>query len=172
MLHGAVSALPYAAKILLIQQGYIQALEKLNVATGNTKFPDFALVKHDSYVDILEIKRPDTNLMKLDAGRRNYYWDPEISKAIVQLENYLESVSRSGSELRSYIKDTYEIDLKVLRPRGIILAGKTSHFMDTQKMKDDFRLLTQSLKNIQIVSYDELHTRLENYIAVLERFSE
>ena len=30
--------------ILLIQQGYIKALDKMNIAIGNTKFPDFALI--------------------------------------------------------------------------------------------------------------------------------
>ena len=41
----------------------------------------------------------------------------------------------------------------------------------TQKQKDDFRLLSQSIKNIMFVTYDELLSRLSNYIGVLEKHS-
>lgn len=159
------------SKILIIQQGYIKAIEKMNVAIGNTKFPDFSLVTHDNYLDILEIKKPTTEILKLDASRGNYFFDAEISKAVVQVENYISNVTKLGDAVRSYILDTHKIDLKVVRPRGIILAGNASQFAD-QKQKDDFRLLSQGLKNLTIVTYDELLTRLKNYIEVLEEFTE
>lgn len=108
--------------ILIIQQGYIARIDKMNVAIGNTKFPDFCLVTHDNYLDILEIKKPSTPLLKHDASRDNYYWDSEVSKAIVQVENYLENVANSADRVRSYIRDNLKIDLKVVRPRGIVLA--------------------------------------------------
>lgn len=159
------------SKILIIQQGYIKAIEKMNIAIGNTKFPDFSLVTHDNYLDILEIKKPTTEILKLDASRGNYFFDAEISKAVVQVENYISNVTKFGDAVRSYILESHKIDLKVVRPRGIILAGNASQFTD-QKQKDDFRLLSQGLKNLTIVTYDELLTRLKNYIEVLEEFTE
>ncbi len=156
--------------ILIIQQGYIQAIEKMNISVGNTKFPDYSLVTFDGFLDILEIKKPNTVLIKEDASRHNYYWDTEISKAIIQVENYIENVSKNAESVRGYLKDKYKIDLKVVRPRGIILAGESQGFND-QKQKDDFRLLTLASRNIIFLTYDELVTRLENYIQVLEKFS-
>ncbi|MDB4992127.1 MAG: hypothetical protein JWL75_372 [Parcubacteria group bacterium] len=156
--------------ILIIQQGYISAIEKMNVAIGGTKYPDFMLVTHDNYLDILEIKKPNTQLLKYDAGRKNYYWDPEIAKAIIQVENYIEFVQHQADVVRNYIRDTYGIELKVVRPRGIILAGDTRKF-SPGKERDDFRLLCQSTKNIVFVTYDELLSRLQNYIKVLEDHS-
>ncbi len=157
--------------ILIIQQGYIRAIEKINISVGNTKFPDFSLVTHDGYLDILEIKKPATNLLKPDESRGNFFWDSEMSKALIQVENYIEGISRHADAVRSYIFDNYDhLDLKVLRPRGIILAGTASQFRN-QKEKDDFRLLCQSAKNITIVTYDELLARLQNYIGVLEKHS-
>lgn len=156
--------------ILIIQQGYISAVEKMNVAVGDTKYPDFMLVTHDNYLDILEIKKPNTDLLKHDSGRNIYYWDKEIAKAVVQTENYIEYVQHQADAVRSYIKDTYSIDLKVIRPRGIILAGDTRKF-STQKERDDFRLLCQSTKNIVFVTYDELLSRLQNYIKILQEHS-
>ena len=156
--------------ILLIQQGYIAAIEKLNIAVGTVKWPDFSLVTHDNYLDILEIKKPDTALLQHDAGRGNYFWSAEMSKAVIQTENYIHNVQRHGDAVRSYIKDELEIDLKVMRPRGIILAGNATK-LGNQKERDDFRLLTQSVKNIVFVTYDELLGRLKNYIGVLEKHS-
>ncbi|HQQ95753.1 MAG TPA: DUF4263 domain-containing protein [Cyclobacteriaceae bacterium] len=155
--------------ILIIQQGYIKAIEKMNVALGNTQLPDFCLVTHDNFLDILEIKKPSTELIKEDS-RNNFRWDAEISSAIIQIENYIEYISKNAESIRGYIKDKYKIDLKVVRPRGIVLAGVSSNFT-TQKQRDDFRLLTLASKNIVFVTYDELITRLENFIEVLEQHS-
>lgn len=156
--------------ILIIQQGYIQAIEKMNISIGKTKFPDYTLVTHDGFLDILEIKKPTTILIKEDKSRSNFHWDIEITKAIIQVENYIENVSKHADSVRSFIKDEYRIEQKVVRPRGIILAGESGKF-SSQKEKDDFRLLTQASKNISFVTYDELVTRLENYIKVLEKHS-
>jgi hypothetical protein len=159
------------SNILLMQQGYIKALDKLNVAIGNTKFPDFCLVTHDNYLDILEIKKPDTALLRIDAGRGNYYWDVEMSKAIIQTENYIEQVGVQSANLRSYLLDREQLDIKAVRPRGIILAGDARAFMEA-KQRDDFRLLSQGIKAITVLTYDELFMRLKNYIVVLEKFAD
>ncbi|MDL1870704.1 DUF4263 domain-containing protein [Deltaproteobacteria bacterium PRO3] len=158
------------ANILLMQQGYIKALDKLNLAIGETKFPDFSLITHDNYLDILEIKKPDTQILKEDTGRGNFFWTTEVSKAIIQTENYIDNVSRHGDALRSHLKDKFNLETKALRPRGIILVGDTRRFA-SQKQRDDLRLLSQGIKNITILTYDELLTRLKNYIVVLEQFS-
>lgn len=157
------------ARILIMQQGYIRPIEKMNVAIGNTKFPDFALVTHDNYLDILEIKKPDTPILKADASRGNYHWDIEISRAIIQVENYLEHITNHAAQVRSFIKDSYGLELKVVRPRGFILAGNSGEF-SLQKQRDDFRLLSHGLKNVMVITYDELLTRLENHIKVLEQY--
>lgn len=158
------------ARILIMQQGYIRPVEKMNVAIGNTKFPDFALVTHDNYLDILEIKKPDTIILKEDKSRGNYHWDTEISRAIIQVENYLEHISNQAAQVRSFVKDTYGLELKVVRPRGFILAGNSAEF-SSQKQRDDFRLLSHGLKNVTVITYDELLVRLENHIHVLEKYT-
>ncbi len=152
--------------IMLIQQGYIKAIEKMNVSIGSTKLPDFSLVSHDNFLDVLEIKTPSTDLIYQDT-RHNYRWGNEISSAIIQTENYLEAILNSAAQIQVFIKEKHEIDLKVLRPRGMILAGNASKFT-LPKEKSDFRLLTQSLKNISVITYDELVIRLKNFIKVLE----
>jgi Domain of unknown function (DUF4263) len=156
--------------IFLMQQGYIKALDKMNVAVGDQKFPDFCMVTHDNYLDILEIKKPNTSLLKHDGSRDNFYWDSEMAKAISQTENYIEQVASKAAEVRSYLLDKEKLDIKVIRPRGIILCGDARSF-GSPKERADFRLLSQGIKSITVLTYDELFTRLSNYIQVLEQFS-
>lgn len=153
--------------ILHIQQGYIVFIAKANIGIIGTKFPDFLLVTHDGYLDILEIKTPFTDLLLKDRSRGNYFWATELSKAISQVENYIDEVSGLRDKVRNEIKDKYGIELRVVRPRGVILAGNTEQFGCDKKICDDFRLLNQGLKNISVVTYDELLVRMQNYIAVL-----
>lgn len=158
------------SNILLMQQGYMTAIEKLNIAIGETRFPDFLLVTHDNYLDVMEIKKPNTMILKPDTSRGNYYFDSELSKAIIQTENYLHNVTKHQDAVRTHLKDHHGIEIRAVRPRGIILAGDSRNFT-RPKEQDDFRLLSQSIKNVTITTYDELLTRLQNYIAVLEEFS-
>lgn len=66
--------------------------------------------------------------------------------------------------------DKEKIDVKAVRPRGIILAGNTNTF-ENAKQRNDLRILSQTQKNITVLTYDELLRRLTNYIAVLTEFS-
>jgi len=153
--------------ILYIQQGYIELIPKANIGVLDTSYPDFLLVTYDGYLDILEIKTPFTPLLSFDKSHNNYYWSTDISKAIAQAENYIQAISDLGDKLRNKVKDTYGIELRVIKPRGIIFSGNSSEFNGKKPVQDDFRLLNQGLKNVTVVPYDELLTRLQNYVTVL-----
>lgn len=153
--------------ILVIQQGYIELVTKANIGVVGTSYPDFLLVSYDGYLDILEIKTPFTQLLLEDRSHKNYYWSGEVSKAIAQTENYIQAIEEISDRVRNKVKDIYGIDLRVIRPRGIIFAGNSSQFGGDKLIQDDFRLLNQGLKNVTVVTYDELLTRLQNYMAAL-----
>jgi hypothetical protein len=153
--------------ITLIQQGYLEFIPKGNVGLIGTQYPDFMLVTHDEYLDILEIKTPFTTLMLEDKSHKNYYWSAELTKAIAQIENYIDAVVSVGDHLRVRVKDQFNIEMRVLRPRGVIFAGNSDQFKGDKLMQDDFRLLNEGLKNVTVVPYDELLTRMQNYITAL-----
>jgi hypothetical protein len=58
------------------------------------------------------------------------------------------------------------VDIRVIRPRGYIVAGTSKQF-ETEKEMEDFRKLGSSLKNISFILYDELLERLKNLRARL-----
>ncbi len=153
--------------VLHIQQGYIELVPKANISVVGTCYPDFLLVTHDGYLDILEIKTPFTPLLLEDKNHKNYYWSADISKAVAQVENYIQEIIEISDKVRNKVRDVFGIDLRVIKPRGIIFAGNSNQFKGNKLIQDDFRLLNQGLKNVTIVPYDELLIRLQNYITVL-----
>lgn len=125
------------------------------------------LIDPYSYLDVYEIKKPSTRLLKLDKSRNNYYWDVEIAKAISQVENYLHQLQRNSDTLIVDLKKGMGIDVSIVRPRGYIIAGTRTQLKGT-KMIDDFRILSESSKNLDIVLYDDLLSNLEAFMKRLQ----
>lgn len=152
--------------ILLFQDGYIQKLEKINIGV-DIRFPDFCVITTDDYLDVIEIKVPSTRLLLQDKSHKNYYWSGDISKAISQTEKYLDSITKNADQIRRVLADKLGINLRIIKPRGIIIAGTTTEFDKNKEKADDFRLLNEGLKNITVVPYDELSRRVRNTIHVI-----
>lgn len=148
--------------ILILRNTYGEVLEKESVSLQG-KYPDFMLIDPYSYLDIYEIKRPSTCLLGFDQSRKNYYWSIELSKAISQVENYLHQVQRNSDTLINDIRRSKSIEVSIVRPRGYIIAGTRSQ-LNGQKMIDDYRILNESLKNIDIILYDDLLQNLETFL--------
>jgi hypothetical protein len=151
--------------ILVLRSTYGEVLEKESI-TLQGKYPDFMLLDPYSYLDIYEIKKPSTNLLKYDSSRNNYYWDVEMAKAIAQTENYLHQVQRSSDMLITDIRKNKGIDVSIVRPKGYIIAG-TRNQLTKPKMIDDFRILSEALKNIDVLLYDDLLKNLESFVEKL-----
>lgn len=73
-------------------------------------------------------------------------------------------MQRNADSFRNDIKDHKGIDVSIIRPRGYIIVGKRS-MLTSKKMKDDFRILCESLKNVDIILYDDLLASLESLSA-------
>lgn len=152
--------------ILVFRNSYGEVLEHINISL-ETKLPDFMLIDPYSYLDIYEIKRPDTKLLAFDKSRSNYFWDKELAKAISQVENYIHEVQINSDALARIIRKTKSIDINIVRPRGYIIAGRRSQITN-ETMMNHFRILNESLKNVDILFYDDL---LEGLKTFLERIS-
>lgn len=153
--------------ILLFNTNYTNFIEKANISLSG-KYPDFMLIDVYNYLDIYEIKRPNTSLLKEDKDRNNYYWDTEIAKAISQVENYIDTINKNSLSFRDEIKRNKKLDIRVVKPRGIIIAGTGKQFKGDVIIEDNFRLLNQSLKNVEIILYDELFNNLKSFLERLK----
>lgn len=147
--------------LFLLDSKYVKILPELNVILRGSRNVDFGMIDTKGYLDIFEIKKPDTPLLATGTDRGNYFWHTSTVKAIVQAEKYLFNAERKASNLAEDISREERISVKVVKPRAFLITGHSDQ-LDTDEKRDDFKVLRQSLKNIDIILYDELLEGLEN----------
>lgn len=148
--------------IQIFNSNYATVFEKKNLSLSGD-FPDFIPIDIYGYLDIYEIKKPNTKLLALDRSRKNYYWSSDLSKAISQVENYIDSATRYAPALREEIKKRDGVDIRVVRPRGFIITSNRGQ-LKGEIMENNFRILNNSLKNIEIILYDDILNNLKSFL--------
>lgn len=147
--------------LFLIDSKYVKAIPELNVVLAGARKVDFGMIDSQGYLDIFEIKKPSTDLLSLTQDRGNHFWHPEATKALTQAEKYLYYAESRRKILEEDIERQKKHKVTVIKPRAYVLMGHSSQ-LDTKEKQEDFRILRASLKNLDIVLYDELLERLRN----------
>ncbi len=147
--------------LFLVESKYIKIISELNVVMADARNVDFALIDSQGYLDLFEIKKPGTPLLAARRDRGNYYWSTQAVKAIVQAEKYLFNAERKAPSLVEDINRERRAKVRVVRPRAVVVMG-TADQLDSQDKQLDFRILRMSMKNIEVLLYDELLDRLRN----------
>lgn len=133
------------------------------------KQPDFLLVDANGFVDVLEIKKADIQV--LTQYRNNFVATREISGAIQQIEKYIFCLNSSdkakedvSKKLTKFLPEGMEV--KVVNPQGILLVGRSNEFSSEQQK--DFEVIKRQYKHVaDIMTYDDLAQRLKNIISSL-----
>lgn len=169
----------FRENILHLNFGYLERFEKNRIQGDiSDDIPDFILANTYNYLDVFEIKTHVTQLLSYDTGRKNFYWTSNASQAIIQAENYIDSIIKNEYKLSKNIIDEYGLNVDAVRPTVYIvassydwLAGENTRAkykgLLWRKVRNDFRRLTNSLKNIKFILYDELLLTFENTLKKL-----
>tara|TARA_A100000171_G_scaffold50964_1_gene63759 strand:+ start:962 stop:2167 length:1206 start_codon:yes stop_codon:yes gene_type:complete len=147
--------------LFLLDSKYVDSIPELNVVLAGSRNVDFGLIDNYNYLDIFEIKKPNTKLLESKTDRGNYFWHKETNKAITQAEKYLFNAERKGNHLSEDIQREIGKTVNIIKPRAILLIGHSEQ-LDNLNKKTDFRILRNSLKNVEVILYDELLERLKN----------
>jgi len=147
--------------LFLLDSKYVKVFPEINVILGGQRKVDFGMIDTKGFLDIYEIKKADTKLLSAAQDRGNYYWSTDTTKAIAQAEKYLYNAERKATSLAEDINDEKKVSIRVIKPRAYLLIGHTNQLTDSNKEKD-FRILRSSLKNVTIITFDELLEGLEN----------
>lgn len=150
--------------LYLLDSKYVHVIGQLNVVLGGQRNVDFGMVDSQGYLDLFEIKKPTTALLARSVDRGNYYWSTDTVKAIAQAEKYLFNAERKAASLAEDIRREKKISVAVVRPRAVLVIGNSSQ-LDSEEKETDFRVLRMALKNVEIVTYDELLQRLKNQMS-------
>lgn len=138
---------------------------------GSRKLPDFIGINHYYGVDAIEIKTHLTPALVWDGSHKNYSFSPELSKAIIQTMNYLDAIKRerfkNDEEKLKITSTTHKENL--YRPRGIIIISSRDRLVKSIKdnteelIRRDFTKLRNSLRDIEILTFDEIIEIADSY---------
>lgn len=115
-------------------------------------------------VALIEIKTPCTEIIG-SSYRGTYSFSHELSGAVNQVLNYRDNLTKSYYALCHQSASQFE----VLSPKCVVIIGKIASMDSTQI--DAFENFRNSLNNVQILTFDELHQRIINLIAILSEDS-
>lgn len=139
----------------ILMPRYQYCFPKLNISIGSTSYPDFLLVRKDGYLDVLEIKKPSTMLLREDRSHGNYTWKNELADATSQIDNYLINCGEYRRSVTDHLRDKFRLDTRMVSPQGIVIAGHTEQ-LSSWREKDEFRRLANQLPNVRVYTYDQL----------------
>lgn len=125
--------------------------------TGGSVCDFMATSEGDAKFNVLiEIKKPDTPLLAKEDRNNSYPISQDLAKAISQIQCYCQTWGENSTrEVTSY-----EVRHQITHntPKGIVLIGNTRTLQD-EYQKRSFELFREGLRNIEIITYDELLAR-------------
>jgi hypothetical protein len=108
---------------------------------------------------IVEIKTPTAPLLAKTEYRRDVYpVTPEVSGSMLQVLEQRAQFMKNMQALQSEL----EVDVprvEVIEPHCIVLIGNTNQ-LDTRSRKRSFETFRTELRNVRIVTFDELFSRI------------
>ncbi len=159
--------------ITLFDSRYVHKIDYKNIATGITKYPDIVLVDIYGYIDFYELKKSGTPLIQYDKNHKTWFWSKDVSMVIAQVSDYLHKAKENALSYAAAIKTETEtetedgIEVNIINPSAIVVIGHTDQ-LDTEKKRNHFKNLRESLKDIEFVLYDELLERLKNLLDTIK----
>jgi len=114
----------------------------------------------DGLRDIVELKRPDMEVVKYDGDHKSYYFSSQVSKAIGQCNRYLDVLHDQTSK---GLKDHPEI--VAYHPRSTIIVGRSVDW-DEDKLRA-LHGLNARMHGISVMTYDQLVSMGENLLGVM-----
>lgn len=136
---------------------YKKPIEKTKINVSGI-IPDYLFPTLDGFVDVLEIKLPDDEVILEDTSHPgSWKWTSETNKAIGQVVNYLGEIDRLRLEIERNIKVKYRYEISLLKPRAYILIGNSTSWLPNKK--EGLRKMNHALHGIEILTYKDLLDR-------------
>jgi hypothetical protein len=112
------------------------------------------------YRDIVELKRPDMDVLNYDKQHRNYYFSADVSRAVGQCHRYLDVLHEVAAK---GLRDHPEII--AYHPRATIVIGR-SYGWSLEQLRA-LHGLNRRLSGLTIMTYDQLMAQGERLIEML-----
>lgn len=142
---------------------FVRILDEREIDTAN--ITDYLMQAYDGFLDIIEIKRPESSLRfwteMQDHG--NYVPSSDLTKAITQATKYIYEVEREANSVKFLERVS---NVKTIKPRCILIFGRSNDWNDEQK--EAYRILNSSYHNLTIMTYDYVLSRAKRILGIDE----
>lgn len=150
-----ISQLFFTPVILFKEKAYIGGKSVDN--TGG-KIVDFLYQNKITHnISLIEIKTPETKLLGREY-RNVYTISSELSGAINQLLSYKDEIQKN------YYTVLRDETSQLINPKCILIIGKLNDLNMNERGKNSFEIFRRDLKDIEIVTYDELFGKIELFL--------
>ncbi len=112
------------------------------------------------YRDLVELKRPDMDVLRYDRPHRNYYWSADVSRAIGQCHRYLDVLHEVAA---NGLRDHPEI--VAYHPRAIIVIGRSNEW-HSERLRA-LHGLNHRLTSVTVMTYDQLLAQGERLLSIV-----
>lgn len=112
-------------------------------------------------VALIEIKTPNTNLLSGEYRTGVYSVHSDLTGSVVQVLGYREQIKREFAQLRV----DYDREFNVFNPQCVVIAGKLDGLGRNQIQS--FEIYRQEMKNVMIITYDELFKKVQLLLDLL-----
>ena len=112
---------------------------------------------------LVEIKTPATKLLGSEYRHGVFPPSQELAGGVIQVTNYRDSLTK---EFYSLVRKSAE-EFEAFTPPCLVIAGNSREVSDPDK-KRCFELFRSGLKDVSIITYDELFAKVNALAALLE----
>lgn len=112
------------------------------------------------YRDIVELKRPNKEVLLYDTAHKNYYFSADVSRAIGQCHRYLDILHEAAKD---GLLDHKEV--VAYHPRATIVIGRSNEWSDEQQRA--LHGLNRRLHGVSVMTYDHLLAQGERLLEMM-----
>lgn len=153
----------FSYPIILLQDTAYTGGKKIDNTGGH--LVDFLLTNNLSQnTALVEIKTPKTKLLGSLYRNGIYNISTEITGAILQISNYKDSFTKDYHRLKS----ESEKNFYAFNPQCMVIAGTWETEIIESTQRKSFELFRNGLKDVQLITYDELFRKIQILIELLE----
>lgn len=153
----------FSYPIILLEDSAYTGGKKIDNTGGH--LVDFLLTNNLSQnTALVEIKTPKTKLLGSLYRNGIYNISTEITGAILQIFNYKDSFTKDYHRLNS----ESEKNFYAFNPQCMIIAGTWETEIIDPTQRKSFELFRNGLKDVQLITYDELFRKIQILIELLE----
>jgi Domain of unknown function (DUF4263) len=153
----------FAAPIIILEDKAYVGGKGIDNRQG--KVTDFLIAGRLSQnAALIEIKTPKTRLLGTEYRAGVHGVSQEVSGAIVQVATQRDSLLK---EYYGLVHKSAE-PFSAFSPHGLVIAGNLQDELADMERKQSFELFRQGLRDVQLITYDELFSKVESLLESLE----